>query len=133
MVMAAASVTVVCDYCGESFVARRKSAKFCSTRCRKNWSRRKDRIDSEVESIRAALTNIERHVQKWPDLRQYADVKLSMSDILKPYYAAAQRGRDAVRAAKAATAPTAPGSGSGPTAPTAANGSTGSEVSHENQ
>lgn len=70
------SVEVECKMCGRHFVAKRASARFCSQNCRKAYSRRAERVERHIADMRAALTNLERDLTRWPDLRETADFLL---------------------------------------------------------
>lgn len=69
-------LTTECAMCGRTFTARRTTAKFCSPACRTAWGRRGDKVRNEIDTIKASLLNIERFVERWPDLKESTESAL---------------------------------------------------------
>lgn len=83
-----ASLKVSCLNCGKEFLARRGTAKFCGANCRKAWARRGDKIDSEIDAILVALSNLTKYAEKWNDLESYIDNALTRRELLEPLHQA---------------------------------------------
>lgn len=80
-----------CLNCQNDFLARRGTAKFCSPNCRKAWSRRPEKIDSEVSAILIALSNLKKYGEKWTDLQPYIDTKILSKEVLESFAQAKTR------------------------------------------
>lgn len=57
-----------CLECGENFSAKRCDAKFCSSNCRKSWSRRKEQIGRDLSIALQSIESIRRVQRERPDL-----------------------------------------------------------------
>lgn len=65
-------VKVKCFFCGEEFLAQRRSAKFCSANHRKAYSRLFEKITDQTGNAGYAVGNIISLVQQYPHLVDYA-------------------------------------------------------------
>ena len=70
------SVTCWCLECQKEFLASRSDAKFCSANCRKESSRRKERVRRESNNAIACLRRIEELTSKYPDVGIIAGIEL---------------------------------------------------------
>jgi len=75
-------MTVICENCKTAFTAKRTSARFCSTKCRVQWNRKKSENDTYFD-VRSAIYRISKDMEKHEAIETLKNLRAAIDDVLK--------------------------------------------------